>query len=169
MPKLLGAISIRSCNYIFMSCIEGDPLVDLQPNLLFKLKSFIQSQLRGILQCLQKVPLQSKYLSSSDPPLCRDLQRHVQTSAKSISTKTEFKAFLVFTYRKLNPVYLDLITFTLSTSYQIVITYSDLCLKNILVLYITPNSIKITRLVDWEFSRAYLEYQEYVKALAGVS
>jgi aminoglycoside phosphotransferase (APT) family kinase protein len=169
MPKPLGAISIGSCNYIFMSCIEGDPLADLWPNLSSEPKSSIRSQLGGILRCLQKVPLQSKYLGSGDPPLCRDLRRHVRTSAESISTETEFKAFLVSTHRKLNPVYLDLITSTLSTSHQIVMTHGDLRPENILVSYTAPNSIRITGLVDWEFSGAYPEYWEYVKALAGVS
>jgi hypothetical protein len=33
----------------------------------------------------------------------------------------------------------------------------------------TPDTIRITGLVDWELSGAYPEYWEYVKALAGVS
>jgi len=117
MPELLGAISIRSCNYIFILYIEGDSLANLWPHLLLELKSFVQSQLGGILQYLQKVPLQSKYLGSGDPPLCRDLRQHVRTSARRILTKMEFIAFLISSYRELNLVYLDLITFTLSTSY----------------------------------------------------
>jgi len=169
VPEPLGAISVGSSNYIFMSYIEGDPLAKVWPHLSHELKGSIQSQLGGILQCLRRMPLQSKYLGSGDPSLCRDLRRHVRTSEGSISTETEFKAFLVSTHRELNPVYLDLITSTLSTSHQIVMTHSDLRPENILVLHTAPNTIKITGLVDWELSGAYPEYWEYVKALAGVS
>jgi hypothetical protein len=169
MPEPLGAISIGSCNYIFMSYIYGDPLANLWSNLSLELKISIRSQLGEILQCLRKVPLQSKYLGSGDPPLCRDLRRHVRTSTRSISSEMEFKAFLVSTHRELNPVYLDLITATPSTSHQIVMTHSDLRPENILVSLTPSNTIKITGLVDWELSGAYPEYWEYVKALAGVS
>ena len=169
IPEPLGAISIGSCNYIFMSYIEGDSLANLWPNLSPELKSSVRSQLGGILRCLRKVPLQSKYLGSGDPPLCRDLRRHVRTSAGRISTEMEFKAFLTSTHRELNPVYLDLITSTLNTSHQIVMTHSDLRPENILVMHTAPNAIRITGLVDWELSGAYPEYWEYIKALAGVS
>lgn len=114
------------------------------------------------------MPLQSNYLGSGDPPLCRDLRRHGRTSAGTISTEMEFKAFLVSPPRELNPVYLDLITSTLSTCHQIVMTHSDLRPENIIALYTSPNTIRITGLIDWELSGAYPEYWEYVKALADV-
>lgn len=152
-----------------MLYIKGDLLANLWRNLSPELKSSIRSQLVGILRCLRRIPLQSKYLSSGDPPLCRDLRRHVRTSAGSISTEVEFKAFLTSTCRKLNPFYLDLITSTLNTSHQIVMTHSDLRPKNILVQHSARNTIRITGLVDWELSGAYPEYWEYVKALAGVN
>lgn len=80
----------------------------------------------------------------------------------------EFKAFLISARRELNPVYLDLITSTPSTSHKIVMTHGDLRPENILVLHTSSNAIKVTGLVGWEFSGAYPEYWEYVKALAGV-
>jgi aminoglycoside phosphotransferase (APT) family kinase protein len=169
MPEPLGVISIGSCNYLFMSYVEGEPLANLWPHLPPELKGSVQSQLGGILRYLRKVPLESKYLGSGDPPLCRDLRRHVRTSRGSISTEMEFKKFLFTTDRELNPVYLDLITSTLSTSDQIVMTYSDLRPENILVSYTPLNTIRITGLVDWELSGAYPEYWEYVKAIAGVN
>ncbi|ESZ99421.1 phosphotransferase enzyme family protein [Sclerotinia borealis F-4128] len=169
IPEPLGAVSIGSCNYIFMSYIEGDPLANHWPHLSPELKSSVRSQLGEILRCLRRMPLQSKYLGSGDPPLCRDLRRHVRTSVGRISTEMEFKTFLISTRRELNPVYCDLITSTLSTNHQIVMTHSDIRPENILVLYTAPNAIRITGLVDWELSGAYPEYWEYVKALAGVT
>lgn len=169
MPEPLGAVSIGSYNYIFMSYVEGASLASFWPYLSPELKSSVRSQLGEILRCLRRVPLQSKYLGSGDPPRCRDLRRHVRTSAECISTEMEFNAFLISTRRELNPVYVGLCTSTLSTSHQVVMTHSDIRPENILVLYTAPNTIRITGLVDWELSGAYPEYWEYVKALAGVN
>ncbi|PMD60195.1 uncharacterized protein K444DRAFT_722124, partial [Hyaloscypha bicolor E] len=155
MPKPLGAISIRSCNYIFMLYIEGDPFTDLWPNLLSELKSSIRSNINIIIIYLKLDPILRILVWPIPIPI----------PIPSILTKMEFKVFLVSIYRKLNQVYLDLITSILSISYQIIITYSNLYSKNILVLYTALNSIKITGLVDWEFSRVYPEYWEYIKAL----
>ena len=168
MPQPLGAVSVGSFNYIFMSYIEGHSLAELWPSLSPELKRSVQSQLGKILQCLRQMPLQSKYLGSGDPPICRDSRQYIRASAGCISTEMEFKAFLVSTAQKLNPVYLDLITSTLGTSHQIVMTHSDLRPENILVSLSAANTIKITGLVDWELSGAYPEYWEYVKALTGV-
>jgi len=141
-----------------MSYVEGDSLANLWPHLSPELKSSVRS---GILRCLRKVPSQSQYLSSGDPPLCRDLRRHVRTSAGSISTEMEFKAFLTSTHRELNPVYLGLINSKLSTSNQIVMTHCDLSPQNILVRHTASNTIRITGLVDWELGGAYPEYSRW--------
>lgn len=169
MPEPLKAISIKQCYYIFMLYIKGVTLAEVQLYLMPYLKTFVQSQLREILQCLRKVLLQLEYLRSSDPLLCRDIQRYVWISLTSISTKTKFNAFLTFTQRELNLIYQKLLTSKLSTGHRIVMTYSNIRCKNVLVLYTALYTINITGLIDQEVSRAYLEYQEYVKALNKVN
>jgi aminoglycoside phosphotransferase (APT) family kinase protein len=126
MPEPLGAISIGWCHYIFISYIEGVTLAEVWPHLTPHLKTSVQSQLGEILQCLRKVPLQSEYLGSGDPPLCRDIWRHVRISPTSISTETEFNAFLTSTQRELNPVYRKLLTSKLGTGHRIVMTHGDI-------------------------------------------
>jgi len=168
MPEPLGAISIGSYNYIFMSYIEGEPLEKLWPSLSPNFKKSIQSQLADILGCLRKMPLPSKYLGSGNPPLCRDLRRHVRTSPESISTELDFNTFLTSTSLETSAHYRNLITSKLSTAHLIVMTHSDLCPENILVSYSYPDTISITGLIDWELSGAYPEYWEYVKAFSDV-
>jgi aminoglycoside phosphotransferase (APT) family kinase protein len=169
MPEPLGAIFIGTCRYMFMSYLEGVTLAELWPQLTPDLKTSVQSQLGEILQCLRKVPLQSKYLGSGNPPHCRELRRHVRISPESISNEIEFNAFLTSTQRELNPLYRELLTSKLGTGHQIVMTHSDIRPQNILVRYTAPRTIKITGLIDWEVSGAYPEYWEYVKALNGVN
>ncbi|CZT08024.1 uncharacterized protein RAG0_13259 [Rhynchosporium agropyri] len=167
--KPLGAFSIGTCNYLFMSYIEGDSLASHWNHLSLSLKSSIQSQLEDILQCLRKLPLPSKYLGSGEPPLCKDLRRHTRTSKRSISNEQEFRDFIMSSQREQNPVYHDLLTSVLSTNHAIVMTYGDLRAENIIVSQAGSDAIEITGLVDWELSGAYPEYWEYVKALAGVT
>jgi len=168
MPEPLGAISIRECNYIFMSYIEGESLEQLWPRLSPKLKNSIQSQLGEILGYLREMPLSSNCLGNGNPPLCRDLRRHVRTSLESISTELEFNTFLTSTPVEFNSFYRDLITSSLSTNNLFVMTHSDLCPENITVSCPTPDTIRITGLIDWELNGAYPEYWEYVKGLADV-
>jgi hypothetical protein len=169
MPETLGAVSIGRFKYIFMSYIEGVTLASLWPSLTPDLKTSVQLQLGEILECLRKMPLPSKYLGSGDPPCCKDLRRHLRSSSPYISNEADFNKFLASTDRQLNPVYLELCTSQLGTGHQIVMTHSDLHPRNIMVVQKTPNTIKITGLVDWEVSGAYPEYWEYVKAHSDVN
>merc|ERR1712225_160043 len=169
IPEPLGAFSIGTYNYLFMSYIEGDSLASHWNHLSPALKSSIQSRMEDILRCLRKLPLPSKYLGSGEPPLCKDLRRHTRTSKRSISNEREFRDFILSSQREQNPVYHDLITSVLETNHAIVMTHGDLRAENIIVSQSGPDKIEITGLVDWELSGAYPEYWEYVKALEGVT
>jgi len=169
IPEPLGAFSIGTYNYLFMSYIEGDSLASHWHHLSPALKSSIQSRMEDILRCLRKLPLPSKYLGSGEPPLCKDLRRHTRTSKRSISNEREFRDFILSSQREQNPVYHDLITSVLETNHAIVMTHGDLRAENIIVSQSGPDKIEITGLVDWELSGAYPEYWEYVKALEGVT
>lgn len=169
MPEPLGAISIGAYNYIFMSNLEGRTLGSLWSRIEPDLKNSIRLQLGEILQCLREMPLPSMCFGGGHPPRCRDLRRQIRTSSDLISNEAEFNKFLASTDRKLNPTYLDLCTSGLGTSHKTVMTHGDIRPDNILVQYVTPDTLKISGLLDWELSGAYPEYWEYVKSLAGVN
>ena len=148
MAEPLGAISIGDWNYMFMTYVEGETLARHWPLLSSKLKSSILLQLGIILHCLRQIPSPSIHFGSNNPPLCKDLRRHVRTSLGSIATKEEFNKFLISGDRELNLTYQDLLKSGLRTNHQRVMTHSDLRPENIIVSYTGPDIISIIRLID---------------------
>jgi hypothetical protein len=168
-PESFGALSIGTWHYLFMSYVEGTPLVKVWPELSSELKASVQSQLEQIICHLRKIPIPSEYIGSGSPPRCKDLRRLLRIAESEIKSEVDFNTFLTRTNRKFNPAYFELATANLSTSHQVVMTHSDLHPRNILVQRDSMHRVKVTGIVDWELSGAYPEYWEYVKALAGVN
>ncbi|KKZ66603.1 hypothetical protein EMCG_07717 [[Emmonsia] crescens] len=164
-PQPLGIMSIGKKMYMFMTLLQGDPLDKVWPSLSDDEKISIRDQLDVILKKLRALPLPSQYLGGGDPPQCIDCRMFKRESPTHLENEAQFNAFLLSGNRREGrEPYVDFVRPMLREGNRIVMTHGDLHPRNIMVIK-DQEGIRVTGLIDWEYSGAYPEYWEFVKSL----
>ncbi|PGH15817.1 hypothetical protein AJ79_02198 [Helicocarpus griseus UAMH5409] len=168
VPQPLGVISVGDMTYEFMSLIEGRPLDKLWPELSNAEKCSVRDQLDIILTQLRLLPLPSEYFGGGNPPHCVDCRMWKRRSPERMETEAQFNDFLFSDNRRagMEP-YAEFVKSMFRENHRIVLTHGDLHPRNILAVVDAERGegIRITGLIDWEYSGAYPEYWEFVKSL----
>ncbi|KAF7512001.1 hypothetical protein GJ744_002714 [Endocarpon pusillum] len=109
---------------------------------------------------------------------CTDVRRKERTASFLISNEAKYNDFLCSDSQRTQSQWIKLVRNSMRDDHRIVMTHSDLHPRNIMVTWEgcipssaqsqVPNAetpIRITSLLDREFSGWYPEYWEFVKAL----
>jgi aminoglycoside phosphotransferase (APT) family kinase protein len=135
-------------------------------------KVIIQHQLIEPFRLLRAIPrpCDGVALGTGNPPRCFDMRRYPRESTEQITTEIDFNRFLTTMDSSRFTPYLDMARSYLREDHEIVMTHGDLHPRNIMVSRgDADKSIKMEAIIDWEVSRWYPAYWEYVKALHTIS
>jgi hypothetical protein len=182
IPDVLGVIKASSLTYIFLAKAEGISLDRIWGDLEITQKISIREQLESIFSILRGIPytvLSPKLAYGGGlPPLCKDARRRVREAKETITTEDQFNQFICREDNRSESPWIRMIRSSLKNDHKAVFTHGDLHPRNIIVnledmpqglswtaAEIKTRNIKITGLLDWEFSGIYPEHWEYIKAL----
>ena len=167
-PRALGLITIASTPFSFMSLVAGDTLEKRWPTLSANQKMHTRDELNAVLLTLRTLerPSEAPLGSPVGQRLCKDVRRHERVSATSIYSEAEFNDFLLTSpSSRVAPGFKQWPCSMLRNDHRIMFTHSDFHPRNIMVVDGPDGNIKLSGILDWEWSGFYPEYWEQLKAL----
>lgn len=158
VPRVYGVYCFQDGTRVVISeYIEGKPLSETWSTLSHEEKLEICGQLRQIVQKLRE-NRKDHYIGGIGNTVAIDYRKAVLTGGP-FTTEEQFNTFLrsdLFptARRRLHSTFQEI----MSSNHEIVLTHSDISLRNIIV-----QNGQIKALIDWEYAGWYPEYWEYVR------
>ncbi|OBT89384.1 hypothetical protein VE02_01412 [Pseudogymnoascus sp. 03VT05] len=143
---------------IRMDYIEGESLEVLWPSMPEEDRLDICKQLRDILTTMQSAQSKTGIIGSCGGGLVRECRRMGEHTGGPFQNAKDFNNFIANLSETTPTDIRNALHSQLRTDHRIVFAHGDLSQHNILI-----KDMKITGLIDWEFSGWYPEYWEYVK------